>query len=160
MTARFVLAALLLTLAPAAAQVTATFTPLGTGCARPTRTPPVLSATTLPYIGTELVVTVTNLIPNTEGLIIAGESGSTWLGLTLPINMAFLGGPNCTLYSSGECMGPCGATSTGTVVMRAVIPNDRALIGKEFWMQFWSRDVLSNAHGYAMSNGGRFKFGG
>ncbi|MCA8956167.1 MAG: hypothetical protein KDC87_08835 [Planctomycetes bacterium] len=160
MNTRSFVAALLLAAAPIAAQVTASFTPLGTGCSSPSRTPPVLSATQLPYIGQELVVTVTNLIPNMPGLVIVGESGTTWLGLTLPANMAFLGGPNCTLYSSGECLGPCGTTDTGTVVMRAVVPNDRTLVGKEFWMQFWSRDVLSNAHGYAMSNGGHFKIGG
>ena len=105
----------------------------------------------LPVIGREFVVAVTGVTPNSTGLLLFGSSNTQWGAIRLPLGLAPIGAPNCSLLVSLDNLVSLG-TGSGAVIMQAVLPKDRSLIGGVFYTQFLAPDARANLAGMQFSN--------
>jgi hypothetical protein len=129
------------------------YSTFGSGCAA-TTTPAALSATTLPKINTTFHLRVSNLRPLSPGILLFGFSDTTWNGIPLPLDLAFLGMNGCNLLVSWDLQlwfTPGG----GSWDLPLTLPNDPTLAGLIFYNQAWVMDAKANALGVGTSNGGK-----
>lgn len=151
--------ALCLFLSGATAQVTPTFTKYGTGCQSAGRKPITLSQGILPRVGGEFVTLVRDLPANQPFLFIVGESDQSAFGMTLPVDLGFLGAPGCNLYVSEECIGWCDTSGSGDVDIRVFVPPIRALEGVPVYMQLMTQDPTNNAAQVSVSHAAKVVIG-
>ena len=122
---------------------------------------PDISTTKEPKIGTFFPLEVRNLIPLAKGTLVLTTNGSNMRGQPLPLDLGFLGMPNCTAYANLDDRGPLGtftAGASGDLQLVLPIPNDANLIGVEVFFQYTTSDPI-NAMGLVVSNGVRVVLG-
>ena len=83
-----------------------------------------------------------------------GSADKSWRGKPLPLNLAFMGMPKCSLLVSWDLTAPVFALNTATT-WKILVPMDSGLLGAEFFNQLWIQDASANPAGIATSNGGR-----
>ncbi len=135
-----------------------TWTSFGKGCGS---TAPVLApnAGTYPKIGSHYPLSLTTLPKTTKGAILSlGTSRSTWLTLSLPLDLKIFKMPGCMLYQSMDflwLMSPSGGTYKTTIPF----PNTPALTGQKLYAQ--SLVVVPNVNPLwlQVSNGGEIWIG-
>jgi len=120
---------------------------------------PVLGNSGLPQIGTKMSVTLDKARAATGTVLTLGLSNTTWLGLALPFDLTFLGGPGCSLLNSIMLVMPATTSGTGQASMPLAIPNDPMLMGGTFYNQWIVVDPSANALGLAFSDGGKGTMG-
>ena len=136
----------------------ATFDLVGTGCAPMGSTDPVQLVSGpglfgLPWIGGTFVTSLEALPPNQSFLMTFGVSDTVWGTTPLPLSLAFLGLPGCSIWSSAEvALGP--VTYAGTQSFWAFPIPPTAPPGGFFYNQALVVDTTTGAI-LATSNSGR-----
>lgn len=135
----------------------ASFVTSGTGC-RSSAGSPVLSASSLPWTGGTLTLEVQPVSATAPVLITLGFSKTQWGAFNLPLSLAPLGAPGCTLYTTPDLL-LLATNSAGVGTLSLPIPADPALAGGMFFDQAWVFDASANQLGLAFSNLGEATIG-
>ncbi len=138
--------------------VRASYTPFGAGCSG-TMGPPTLQATSLPRVGQNFSLQVTNLAPVQLGFVFTGFSDQVWgqTNLQLPLSLSVIGMPACTMLTSPDIDGVTWSAG-GTANWGFPIPASSTLYGFEFFNQALFFDSLGPG-GFVLSNGGHAVIG-
>ena len=94
----------------------------------------------------------------TAGLMFTGYSRTSWLGIPLPLNMAPIGMPGCSLLTSGQIILVLNV-SAGVGSLALPLPADAALLVAPFYQQALIVDLPANPAGLILSNGAAGRFG-
>lgn len=127
-------------------------TPFGAGCGTP---PLALAAvpSAPPSIGTTAQATLSNA-PSPVAFVALGVSNTTFGPFSLPVTLASVGMPGCSLLQSTEVVGePSTPTGATTANYSLAIPNNVALIGFHVYLQGWAWAPGANAANVIVSNG-------
>lgn len=138
----------------------ATYGSFGTGCAGTAGTPALRTASPFerPWIGGTLHVDVANVPAGNATAILVGASRSQWGAVGLPLSLAPIGMPGCSLLASPDVVLAI-PNPAGTATLTLSVPNEPALIGQSFYNQAFVRDPGANFVGVTVSNGGAARIG-
>jgi hypothetical protein len=84
-----------------------------------------------------------------------GTDAPSWLGVTLPIDLALLGAPGCTLHTAIDAH----ELRTGTTAWPITIPATAALLGNRYRAQAFVFDAPANPLGATTSNALELRLG-
>lgn len=128
------------------------FNPVGTGCAGSEGTPYLFSPVT-PYVGETLPLIVADVPSSSIVFLVLGGSNTTWGGTSLPVNLALVGAPGCTLYNSPDVLLAMG-NFNGTAYLPFPIPTGVVPSSTPaFFVQALATDFGTNPLGLIFSNG-------
>ena len=125
----------------------------GAGCSGSAGTPR-LGWFGMPMAGTTFDVLLDRAPASGIALLAIGDSDTTFNGLPLPLNLASLGAPACSLLTSVTATFATPTDVTGQAGLTLAIPANPALAGFLFWNQWLCLDLPANAFGFTFSNGG------
>jgi len=109
----------------------------GTGCPGSGGAPPTIAGSGPPQIGTlGFSVNLSGTIGGTSAFLILGASDQTWLGFTLPLNLAIFGAPACSLLASADALFSTATGPGGTASQTLPIPNLPGLVGVSAFTQW------------------------
>jgi hypothetical protein len=127
------------------------YTTYGAGCAGSGGTPAIATqGTSLPHAGLNFQLHVSNLPLTAPTFLFFGVSDTSYLGLPLPLPLAGIGAPGCSVLSSAEQLHFL-TNVLGTAVWNVTIPN---FPGASFYNQAIVFDAAANPLGITTSNGG------
>jgi hypothetical protein len=135
----------------------ATAIPFGTGCAGSAG---VLELDTAdrPWLGATLTIRWSNVAPGTVALLALGGSRQDWLGVPLPLPLASIGMPGCTLLASLD-VGLALPVPASVLQQQVPLPNVPAVLGMELFAQGFDLDAGANPAGITASNGLALRLG-
>ena len=110
---------------------------------------PTLTATSLPWGGTDLAVSVGNLPSRTLPFLVVGLSDTTWMGVSLPASLGLVGATGCFLRASPD-VALRGTVRNGRADFAFGIPDDPALYGATLFVQGL---ILENVNLFATARG-------
>ena len=113
-----------------------------------------------PLAGTSFDVLLDRALPSTVAALVLGDSNTVYGTLPLPLSLATLGAPSCSLLTSVVATLGSGVDVTGQAVLPLAIPANPALAGFPFFAQWFCLDVAANAFGLTFSNGIEATVGG
>jgi hypothetical protein len=136
----------------------AAWTDIGAGCAG-SAGEPVLS----PAFGVRAVrgrVWFPGVTGAADGVaaLVLGAPLSTWNGRSLPVDLAFLGMPGCSLRAAPDTV-LVQSVSAGSTAWQIMIPDVPVLIGQQLRLQALVLDPGANALGVAATNGALVRIG-
>jgi hypothetical protein len=113
----------------------------------------------IPEISSTFTLRLTGGLPNLPALLSLGDSATQWFGVPLPIPLAGLGAPQCSilvsqLFSLGARM-----DATGSTQIPLAVPGDRSLIGGQLFFQWIALDPR-NGLGLSTSDALEVRLGG
>jgi hypothetical protein len=126
--------------------------PFGAGCA-PGTIPSLDLFSGSPALGDTYVLRAETYPSGTAVAFFVGVSDTTWNGVPLPINLAFLGFASCNLLVSGELVLSRAADSRGRAQLAVSVPLDNSLINARLFHQAASIDqtpALLLTNGFAV----------
>jgi hypothetical protein len=130
----------------------ASFSTFGKGCAS-TPTPPTISSATTPKLGSQFTLDLKGFLPKPQGgYLILGMSDKKWGIIPLPLSLAFIQAPNCSLFVSLDSSNFFVTDSSGAFSAKFTIPSAPTLIGTTFFGQAWAGDPFANQLGLATTN--------
>ena len=114
---------------------------------------PVLSAVAgqRPWIGETFALGLANVPAGQPAALVLGASRTTWGPVSLPLALAFVGMPGCSLLVSLDVVVPF-ATATGMGTLPLAVPNQVSLLGASFYCQGKAVDPPANPLGVIASN--------
>ena len=121
---------------------------------------PDLQSDGRPQLGETFSVVLRHAAPLSSAVLVHGSSQTSWSGLALPIDLAFLGAPGCCILTDSLVNLPVVVDANGIVEVPYPVPQNPVFSGLGFYNQFVILDVLANALGLTMSNGGAALIGG
>ena len=129
---------------------------IGVGCAGSNGVPALSIANgTAPVLGAQMNFDYTNG-PTLQGLtpvIAVGFDDQTFSGLSLPLPLAVLGLPGCTLYHSADVIQPASVTSvSGEFAYSLPLPNNSVFLGADLFLQGLHYDFSPLTNWAALSN--------
>jgi len=116
-------------------------------------TPPQTTLLAAPRLGDVCTLRVTPLVQGTAGVLLLGFSDKLWGGVTLPLDLSFLGMNGCELLASWDLQVGFVAPAGGGWDLPLALPSNAALEGLRFFSQAWVLDRPANALGVGTSNG-------
>jgi hypothetical protein len=133
--------------------VRASFTTFGVGCPG-AQGVPSLHSTSLPRIGQNFALQVTNLAPVQLGFVFTGFSDQVWgqTSLQLPLSLGVIGMPACTMLISPDIDAVTWSAGS-TANWGFTIPSTSTLYGFEFFNQAFFIDAQAPG-GLVVSNAG------
>ena len=131
----------------------ATFDTFGKGCASTTPKFPTVSSAAGPKLGSQFTLDLKGFLPKPRGgYLILGISDKTWGIIPLPLSLAFIQAPNCSLFVSLDSSNFFVTNSSGAFSAKFTIPSSPTLIGTTFFGQAWAGDPFANQLGLATTN--------
>lgn len=107
----------------------------GQGCGGTVATPGfALQLHHAPYLGLPFSVQIDVAPANQPSFVAAGMSRTDWLGVPLPLPLAFLGMNGCQLLVSGDVLLPTAVAGT-TATTTLQLPVTPGLVGVRFFLQ-------------------------
>jgi hypothetical protein len=87
-------------------------------------------------------IVLSNALPSAPALLIGGISNTFWssLGIPLPVNLAVVGFPACSLAVSAEVVIPATTTADGVEFAPMPVPANAALVGQSVYFQWFVLD--------------------
>lgn len=133
----------------------ATWAKLGRGCTQGSSPTLDAAAGSTPSLGGTFVVQITDLPPQPGALFLTyGFGFSTYQGRALPVDLGFLGQPDCLLWIEPAGLGAFVAHSGGSASLGIQLPANGALAGTRFTMQGLTFDMASPTGLGAPTNAG------
>ena len=121
---------------------------------------PRVSAVTQPAPGnSKFEVLLSQAAGKVPAVAILGDSDKKWGPAALPLGLAPLGAPKCSLLSSVLILAPTATDVYGQASFPLPIPNNPKLKGLKFYVQWMVADAKANAFAWIFSNGGRIVVG-
>jgi len=112
-------------------------------------------------VGVTFVVDLTNL-PNSPFFNIPfamlGFRNDRWAGGSLPLDLAILGMPGCSLLTSSDDALTL-SNQGGSAALPIAMPADPAIVGQSFFIQGAVMDRAANPMGLVLSNGLEIRVG-
>ena len=115
---------------------------------------PLLSSDETPQIGNDFPVKLSQARPFAAAVVVLGFSDSSWSGYSLPLDLAFLGAPGCSLLTSVFSSSVESVGADGTAKFTYQIPLQLNLIGLHFYNQWAVSDRTVNPFHFVFSNAG------
>lgn len=139
--------------------VAAAVIPFGSACAG-SLGPPQIAAHSRPWLGDSLPIVLGNG-PNSAPAAIWGGTSNTVFGpAVLPLALAPIGMPGCSLLTSIDAIVLTTASAAGEATIVCSVPNQPGLLGAEIHCQGAFFDPLANPGGIAMSGALTLRLGG
>ncbi len=113
---------------------------------------PILDCADQPKVGKTISLRLQRVRPNAPVGILLGFSDRTWAGLNLPLDLAPIGAPGCSLLTSLNVMLLTAADKNGAGAMNLTIPRDTSLILGRIYFQALALDPPANQAGLAWTN--------
>jgi hypothetical protein len=136
------------------------FAPFGVGCAGAAGVPFLTSSPSRwPLAGGTFSFDVVRARPNAPVALYLGLSRTSLGAIPLPLDLAFLGMPGCTLYQSADLLFGMVANGQGVATWSVPIPSDPFLLGFRFHHQAYFVDTSANALGVVISNAAEARVG-
>ncbi|MBI5852151.1 MAG: hypothetical protein HZB39_14145 [Planctomycetes bacterium] len=130
--------------------VPATVRAYGSACPGPIGTPQLgVSGGGLPWMGQSFVLQVSGVSPT--AILLFGWSDTAFGSLTLPLPLASLGAPGCSLLASPDAV--FGVVAMPIATFPVTVPYLPPVAGLTFFAQSVSLDVAANQLGITTSNG-------
>jgi hypothetical protein len=140
----------------------ARFATFDAGCAGSAGVPALsANAGELPWVGDTFTLRIDALPAGPAPVALAlvlGASNTSWGGLRLPLDLAFLGMPGCRWLVRPDLALPAVATGA-TVLLPIAIPGDVQLVGRTWYAQCFVEDRPANPLGVTASEGGAMQLG-
>ena len=134
--------------------VIARWKPIGSGCVGSAGVPLLLPAAgSLPVLGTTFVLEAAPIPASGVALAGLGFTNLQWSGTPLPMSMAVLGMPGCTLFMSPDFLLAMPIVA-GRATLALSMPPAVSLIGTRFFAQGLVVDPGANQFGAVTSNAG------
>ncbi|HEX6811297.1 MAG TPA: kelch repeat-containing protein [Planctomycetota bacterium] len=133
--------------------------PFGSACAG-SLGPPHITAQSRPWLGDSIAVVVGNGPSAAPTAMWAGASNTVFGPVTLPLALAPIGMPGCSLYASIDASVLTTATPAGQATIVLSVPNQPGLLGFEVHCQGAFFDPLANPFGIATSGALTLRLGG
>ena len=128
--------------------VPAELTSYAPGCPGTLGVPALAAAPySLPWLGDAFTVRVTGIAPARPALLLLGGSRTVWGTSALPLSLASLGMPGCSLHASIDVAVPL---TGGALTLQ--VPATPALAGQSLFEQALVSDPAANASGLTVSN--------
>lgn len=124
----------------------------GSGCVGSTNAVPRIGATYRPAIGETIRLNLSRTKGNVPAILVLGLSTTRWNQMPLPLDLAFLGMPGCSLLVSPDAFMSLtteGSGARGRASVQIQIPNDAALRGQTIYAQWLIGDPTSARMGSA-----------
>jgi hypothetical protein len=138
----------------------AAFTTFGNGCPGSAGTPVLApSGQSLPWLGSSFTMTVSGMAATGLGAGCLGLSRLQWQGTPLPLSLAAVGMPGCSLRVSPEVLFVVFGGG-GSAPWTLNIPNQPVFLGASLFAQAAVVDPGANALGLTMSNAAELLCGG
>lgn len=137
----------------------ANFFTSGTGCAGTLSVAPTVSSTERPWLGETFHVTVYPVPNNTVAIMVVGLSDTMSGSTPLPIPLALIGMPGCTLQVDPliiDAFFAIGNTATWTFA----VPGTASLLGVQVFAQGGAIDIGANPANLILANHGTATIGG
>lgn len=115
---------------------------------------PRLYSDNTPMIGDQFRVRVNQARASAPAMMLLGFSRTSWPGGSLPMNLALVGAPACSLLTSIDDVRSFAIDASGAGNVVYDIPNDFYLLGLHFYEQALIADPTANGFGFALTNGG------
>lgn len=115
---------------------------------------PVLTGTDTPQFGNNVPLRLTQAKANTIALLITGLSNAAWNGVPLPMSLATVGAPACSLLASYDIGDVITTNGSGNGTFQFNVPMNFSLLGLHFYNQYAVWDPTANGFGFAFSNAG------
>lgn len=115
----------------------------GCGCPPSTDVLPQIGEIAPPTPGQPWRVTLTNGVPNSTAMLVAGRGDRFYLGAALPLPLSVFGGqPDCFLLNAAQFVYGLRVTNaTGATTNSRALPNDPTLIGTKLYSQWMVYEV-------------------
>jgi hypothetical protein len=133
---------------------TASYSTFGVGC-RGSLGVPALVARHRPVLGTVASLEIKS-VPGVA-FVCFGFSATMYGSLALPLSLASVGMPGCTLYVAPDTV--VSAFGNGSAYANMAIPNRGAMLGTVFYNQAFTFDLVTNPGVWTVSNAGRGQIG-
>jgi len=131
--------------------------PFGSGCAGSDEHVPVLGATTGPALGQPFTLNVCALPVGAPTFLVLGDSTTTFGSIALPLDLAIIGAPGCSVRTNHLVVLPLTAAGQGSgggvAGVTLGLPSDPSLRGKAVQLQAFVVDAAANGLGITVSNG-------
>ncbi len=125
---------------------------LGTAGTTFSGTTPSIGYVNDPWMGATIDITLTGGLPSSQVELLMGWSDTSWNGFSLPLDLAFIGAPYNTLYTSIDFRFPGTTNAGGSAAKTFTVPNDPAYDGRHFYFQWHVIDPLANPRGSVLSD--------
>ena len=130
---------------------------IGVGCLGSNGVPALSIANgTAPVLGAQMDFVYDNALNSifvTPAIVAVGFDQGTYQGIPLPLSLAVIGLPGCTLYHSNDLSFSVGvAAGAAQFTWPLTIPNDTTLLGKDVFVQGLHLEFPGSASWAAMSN--------
>jgi hypothetical protein len=134
------------------------WTAFGRGCPGSAGVPTLADAHG-PWLGEAYVLELRGLPPQAAAFVLAGASNTMLGALPLPLALAALGMPGCTLFTSIELAAGVTAGAAGTATWRVVLPHDAGLLAAPVYHQALVVDPAANLLGATTTNAAAARIG-
>ena len=114
---------------------------------------PGLAGSGYPDLGFTPKAMVSAARPNQAGVLFFGASNTQWGSIVLPFDLGGVGMPGCKQYVSLDVSVPLATGVAGSPSYSFPVPNDPALRGGRFHLQYVFADAGANALGLVATNG-------
>lgn len=136
------------------------FVVVGEGCPGSNSLTPLLSIPGgWPRVGQALVVQVSRAKAWVPVTLAIGTSFTTWAGLALPIDMAFMGSPGCLLWNELLVLQPAASDAQGVARVSLHVPADPVFMGARIYAFWVLADAGANGGGLTTSAGSALLIG-
>ena len=130
---------------------------IGVGCLGSNGVPALSIANgTAPVLGAQMDFVYDNALNSifvTPAIVAVGFDQGTYQGIPLPLSLAVIGLPGCTLYHSNDLSFSVGvAAGAAQFTWPLTIPNDTTLLGKDVFVQGLHLEFPGSASWAALSN--------
>lgn len=132
-----------------------TFTRFGAAGTNSLGLQPSIGYTGVPAIGSSFDVTLSNHLPGRVAICVLGYSNTQWDRpplFQLPLDLAFYGMPNNTLYVSVNQQVSARVDNAGNASVTWTVANDPNLDGRHIYFQWYCVDPFINPRGAVMSD--------
>jgi hypothetical protein len=133
-------------------------TPFGTGCAGSLAQTPQFSTSALPRLGQTFNLRITQAPANTVVAFAQGLSNTLAGAVPLPVDLAAVGAPGCSLLMSNDVLQAGVTNSSGAAILPFAVPTTPALAGFRWYAQ-GAVLTSANALGLLTTNGIELRVG-
>jgi hypothetical protein len=126
------------------------FVAAGQSCLGSNSQMPTVRADTWPKPNQPITISLTGAPASTAALFVLGLDHAKWNGLPLPMDMGFMGAPNCRIWNSIQIQAGLATDPSGNSQLKLTVPNGPT--SGTIFGHFWVLDTQANNAGLITSD--------